>query len=560
MCGQAAYIGGNFSPMLFKLMAMGQDYWGGDGAGVCVYNPKAGFKVEHCLPSRRDKVRFKRAYDFIHRHENLASDLSELLCSVVNLSDAGVDGKFTAAFAHTRKATVGAIKREFLQPILLQADGDELVVMHNGTITNYQQLAKDYGLEGDNDSQVLSHAIKTGQEKEFFEMYTGAIACIWYWKKSPHKLYVYVGASETDPNKASRALHYANFGHGVYISKDLSTLEQVCKLQQNPGDEETTMYHFALNCVTQVTYKETGSTVEVINSIPRKPARTNTTVTYEQNKKEQYKLVQYMVEDTFEGARKGKLHFHRGVYTCDGRVVNTHYLVEDGECHISKTPYVDCEGNVYYRSARKWTQPDGKRLKKPKVGSFDTLLPLYFLDGIMLRNRSTFQHFILKHQDKGKWSIRDLIGYTTHPLWCVSMSAHYQKTDNILSSMLLWHPPTLPWVTDKGVAKNFMDGKFTPLFSTKEYTFSNGKVHGITTLPLAEAQSRWITQLEEAEKAQQSQEADMLARKVRVLRNSITRALDRDGVPTEDQNYKLLNQIKKFLDGHAKKVNPPVSK
>ena len=65
------------------------------------------------------------------------------------------------ALLHCRKASVGSIGLSTAQPVVLYGeDGPEFIVMHNGTIRNYEELAKKYipdiNITGMTDSQVMA--------------------------------------------------------------------------------------------------------------------------------------------------------------------------------------------------------------------------------------------------------------------------------------------------------------------------------------------------------------------------------------------------------------------
>lgn len=68
----------------------------------------------------------------------------------------------TIALVHCRKASVGVISEKTAQPVVItNGDKVEFVLMHNGTIYNYEKLAAKYipdvNITGMTDSQVMAH-------------------------------------------------------------------------------------------------------------------------------------------------------------------------------------------------------------------------------------------------------------------------------------------------------------------------------------------------------------------------------------------------------------------
>lgn len=79
--------------------------------------------------------------------------------------------KCNIALGHCRKASVGKVGLETAQPVIIYNDqgGIDYVLIHNGTIHNYKELAKKYipniDIKGLTDSQVMAHIFyHTGYE------------------------------------------------------------------------------------------------------------------------------------------------------------------------------------------------------------------------------------------------------------------------------------------------------------------------------------------------------------------------------------------------------------
>ena len=86
---------------------------------------------------------------------------------------------YTIAFAHCRKASVGAISLETAQPVIIKNDDNQIdfVLMHNGTIYNTDDLAKEYipslSIKGMTDSQIMAN-IFYHRGYEVLSKYNGA--------------------------------------------------------------------------------------------------------------------------------------------------------------------------------------------------------------------------------------------------------------------------------------------------------------------------------------------------------------------------------------------------
>lgn len=137
MCGifgQVSKKKVRFDYTSFCTLGIHNDVRGGDSCGVFIDG-----KVEYGVDKR------KLFEDFL-----IDSDLVQNTKSI------------NIAFGHCRKASVGAIKESTAQPVVLKNDNGDIdfVVMHNGTIYNYEDLAKKYIPEidilGMTDSQVMA--------------------------------------------------------------------------------------------------------------------------------------------------------------------------------------------------------------------------------------------------------------------------------------------------------------------------------------------------------------------------------------------------------------------
>lgn len=138
MCG----IGGivytskqKFNKPFFNIIGIANDSRGGDSCGIFIDQ-----KVEYGY----DK---SKLYSNFFYGSSLLEETKE--CKL--------------AFLHCRKASVGGVgvKAEKAQPVVIEEDGEiKYCLMHNGTIHNYEELAKKYipeiNIKGMTDSQVMA--------------------------------------------------------------------------------------------------------------------------------------------------------------------------------------------------------------------------------------------------------------------------------------------------------------------------------------------------------------------------------------------------------------------
>lgn len=159
----------------FCVLGVNNDSRGGDSCGVFIDK-----KYEYGVNE------FKLFYNFFPR--------SKVLNSVT---------KCQVALGHCRKASVGAINAANAQPVVIKdANGEvQFVLIHNGTILNYLDLAKQYipnvDTEGMTDSQVMAHIFyHTGYKVLGEYLGAGAFVMVDYRKGEP-EIFFFKGESKT---------------------------------------------------------------------------------------------------------------------------------------------------------------------------------------------------------------------------------------------------------------------------------------------------------------------------------------------------------------------------
>lgn len=244
-CGIFAWTGispNQFSPLLFNILGVYNDNRGGDSCGVYFNRGSiTGIKTDA-------------------KYENLVK--SQKLHTTVK------PGKWPIVIGHCRKASVGTVSENNVQPTLLRnnAKDDKLtyVQAHNGTLTNHKELAKKYNIDvtsDESDSNVLAKLIEKVGVKILNE-YEGSAALVFHFTKEPNTLYAFHGQSKSyNVLTEERPLHYVKInGSGIYISSEYSPLEFIAN-----GEK-------AISFKYNVLYKIKGETVEEFKKIEREKA------------------------------------------------------------------------------------------------------------------------------------------------------------------------------------------------------------------------------------------------------------------------------------------------
>lgn len=176
MCGIFGQINkkqGKFNFPAFATLGIANDSRGGDSCGIFIDK-----KTEYGI----DKT--KLFANFL--------DSSKLLHNTINCH---------IALGHCRKASVGVIDLERAQPVVIKENNEvKFVVIHNGTINNYKNLAQKYipqiNIDGMTDSQVMAH-IFYHVGYDCLEEYTGgAVFVIVDYRPQEPTIYFFKGKSK----------------------------------------------------------------------------------------------------------------------------------------------------------------------------------------------------------------------------------------------------------------------------------------------------------------------------------------------------------------------------
>jgi predicted glutamine amidotransferase len=138
--------------------------------------------------------------------------------------------KNSVFMGHTRQPTIGyPVTMYGAQPIEFK----NIVIIHNGTIYNKDELGKKYKInveKDDTDSIVLAKILESKQFN-VLDDYNGAASLLWIYKDEPDNLYYYRGESKKSEyvhvNSEERPLFKINTKEGIYFSSIKTSLSNI---------------------------------------------------------------------------------------------------------------------------------------------------------------------------------------------------------------------------------------------------------------------------------------------------------------------------------------------
>lgn len=217
-CGLFGFIGGGGFD-LFRMCILGiyNDTRGGDSTGVSLDGTHYG--------SKGNKNKLFRAFI---AEENPFDELAI---------------RPKVALGHCRKASVGGIGEAQAQPVYIKEDGKvKFVMIHNGTLVNYKDLAKKYEVEyeaSETDSQIFCKIVYKAGYKVLGE-YIGAGAFVFHDLRI-NKVFAFKGNSKMYNNSANtedeRPFYILKSGGGYYFSSIKESLSAIRR--NNDGDVMT---------------------------------------------------------------------------------------------------------------------------------------------------------------------------------------------------------------------------------------------------------------------------------------------------------------------------------
>lgn len=498
MCGQCAYIGPSkqWSYEYFKLVALMQDTHGRDNAGFAHVLPSGEFDVAKCSPVTGSIVFDLFEYDQNHI---VGASLYELMCLNRDLPKS-IEGNIV--IAHSRKGSVGNDDISMAQPVELQADNFNLLLTHNGTIYNYEEILECLSITEpvNNDSHAIALAIKHGKEKEFFELINGTATCMWVRSDMPTTIFA-CGITQDASSKSmypTRPLHFTHIEDAIYISREKLPLSYIKGMYTNPEntDKSSITYSVISNTIMSFYINDKGSAdysrVATLERRPLLPPKQQIKLgavnTVSPNFSNLEEMTEVFASDmNMKNPSKTTLEYVRNQYYINGQLVTTPYEIVEGKLLITSQTYVTPDAQLVYERAGRYYFDTGERFR----GNTATLNVHYFLMGVMVTSRPAFETLVMNHPEMDFLPI-DLASYATHPVWIGSMN----KLQYVSSKNLYHFVPALPVneYTDKSV-----HGKFVPLYSTKVYMFKHGKVYKIQSINKSTAKKVWKNTLMELE-------------------------------------------------------------
>ena len=181
--------------------------------------------------------------------------------------------EISVAFGHCRKASVGAIDKEHAQPVVLKdkQGNTKFVLIHNGTIYNYEKLAKKYipdiDIKGMTDSQVMARIFYYKGYDCLSEYYGGSVFVIAdYRQPEGPAVYLFKGHSKASPNGAEsdeRPL-YISVGKEELVVSSIDVFLRALRPARG-------VYTVEPNCLIKYTGKvdDTNEYLQIVKRCPR---------------------------------------------------------------------------------------------------------------------------------------------------------------------------------------------------------------------------------------------------------------------------------------------------
>ena len=447
-CGIFAWSGTSsdkFSPILFNIIGVFNDARGGDSSGV--YFNRGSIKG-----SKGDA-----------RYEDLVK--SHKLHTTIK------PGRWPVVIGHCRKASVGAVNEGNIQPTLFRTNdkNDKLVYVqaHNGTISNYRELATKYKVaieKDESDSLILGKLIyKCGFD--VLAEYEGSAALLMHFIKEPNVLYAFHGQSKSYTTLAEeRPLHYINVkGSGIYISSEARPLEWISN-----GEKPTSFDH-------NVLYKIEGDVVTEVKKIERAIA------VFKKYTPVENSLPFHENENYYRGqsTHLSKIGAMKNICCCTIDFCLTN-INADAKIMYSKGLFVHDKN---YAHGEKLVDTWGY-IRDPKLRSSSTMTiyHLYFYYGILLDSKMGFDETDKLAKSLYLDNAKDFYFPYNYNRMSQTLAKHsvFPFTRLFLSNPGSGYMEPTGYFPNEGYFHNdtFFTGKFIPLFTDIELHFEEGDFVG----------------------------------------------------------------------------------
>lgn len=402
------------------------------------------------------------------------------------------DDKNFIILGHTRNASNKLTKddADCAHPIVIKTKKNsvKLIGVHNGTISNHKDLAKNYKVkDGKIDSitlmSVLSETLNNPKQFDVLKDYEGAATVMWYHPSEPNVLKIFKGASKSNTyakelteerplyvyKEDEQSYYFSSIKESLYcIGGDINTVSTVplnCVITIKPGEK------FRLhpinrdqvdNSFSNVNYGHTGGYVSTFHQKPEEKPKSKQVENakklqtafknYHFSRLNQFPKLgnaqsnilldnePYLLDQAKFGA---KVFFWKGRYTRNGHIIGR-----------DKDNYVELELDIYGFD-KTHSQCDMESLDK-----------YYFYQGLLLLSKQHAEDLIAAYKankddiisNNGTFNCMNIAKY------CHGFVANYNDTMGNARA-------------EDG--KNWATGKFSPMFDyNRQYRFGTGTFHG----------------------------------------------------------------------------------
>lgn len=301
----SGYVGQSADPLKIKLLLAMGDERGGDACGLVWNHSKTGseeFTANSKYYGYYSKWNEDHGIKFI-QNIKLVSESQIVL-------------------GHNRKGSNGT--KKVSHPFVFGEEGSRFYFMHNGTIKNKSEIAKEL-LKGQNvdlsmpDSYIIGKAIHhNGLDcfEDIVNMYDGAAAFVFYWEQD-NNVYCYKGKEQDKRGQwwEERPLYTMKLDNGVYFA---SLEEQLVTL----SEKKETIYQLKCDSLISLNVDSSYNTKDLNRKKYVKPTTTS--------RLRNSSSVNFEISQTNpQNVAKGKIYWFKGKYWKNGHLLNGCYLVDD---------------------------------------------------------------------------------------------------------------------------------------------------------------------------------------------------------------------------------------
>lgn len=344
--------------------------------------------------------------------------------------------------AHSRKTTIGINSEENTQPIV----NNHIVLIHNGTVTNWEQLAKKYKLAVSSDSNLFAAYLAEHENYSILEEYEGTASLIWIDMTNPQLVYFFAGKSGEYIERNLFMLHTES---GVFLSSLIQPLEAVAAHMDTveiPFQFKTNTV-FAFDVISRVTMQ--------IASIERKEIKPKPDISNKSNSNPTKRVVVTGFNPPKSPDNKIKWE-NEGFYSLNGDLLESVNFNPESDYQINPIK-VDYIGKVN------------------KNGEYE----IFASKGLIFRSREILEEFVKRSYSFDLENLKDKL---IHPY---AMSSVYEDCDDRTN---IWFSEDGTLILNKDV--------FIP-FTDIQLEFRNGVLKNTTTIPNSEIENKLFETLYE---------------------------------------------------------------